>query len=255
MKIAIDTAAGTAEVEDDSGHRQLDLYSPEAFEKIAAVWLKSGWSQKYSYRFSWLGRPLIQLPEDVIRLQELIWRLQPDVIIETGTAHGGTAVFMAGLCALAGRGRVISVDIEIRPDNRAAIEAHPLADRITLIEGDSIAPEVVERIKAEVGAGETVFVLLDGNHTRAHVTEELEAYAPLVSRDSYIAAADGVMRDLYDVPGGDPSWKTDNPATAAEDFAARHPEFVIEPPPRPFDESATTLDLTYLPSAWLRRRA
>lgn len=253
MKMTIDTVAGSAEIEDAAGHRRLDLYSPEAFEKIAAIWVKTGWSQRYSYRFSWLGQPLIQLPEDVIRLQEVIWRLQPDVIIETGTAHGGTAVFMAGLCTLAGRGRVISVDIEIRADNRAAIEAHPLHDRITLIEGNSTAPDIVQKVMAEVRKGETVFVHLDSNHTYAHVTGELEAYATLVTAGSYIVATDGVMRDLHDVPGGHAEWKTDNPAAAAEDFAARHPEFVIEPPPRPFDESATAFDHTYLLSAWLRR--
>ena len=251
--MTIDTAAGTAEIEDEAGRRRLDLYSAEAFEMIAELWLKTGWSQKHSYRFSWLGRPLIQLPEDVIRLQEVIWRLQPDVLIETGTAHGGTAVFLASLCALAGRGRVVSIDIEIRPENRAAVEAHPLHDRITLIEGDSAAPEVVENVKAEVREGETVFVLLDSDHTYPHVTDELEAYAPLVSPASYIVAADGVMRDLHDVPGGRAEWKTDNPATAAEDFATRHPEFVLETPPPPFDESTASVNHTYLPSAWLRR--
>ena len=115
---------------------------------------------------------------------------------------------------------------------RAAIESHPLQDRITLIEGDSTAPEVVAKVKAEVGEGESVFVLLDSDHTYPHVKDELEAYAPLISPDSDIVAADGVMRDLHDVPGGDASWKTDNPATAAEDFAARHPEFALETPPR-----------------------
>ena len=253
MKLSIDSDARTAEIEDASGRRSLDLYAPEVFREIAAIWLKTGWAQKYSYGFTWLGRPVIQLPEDLVRLQEVLWRLKPDVIVETGIAHGGSAVFFAGLCQLAGRGRVIAIDIDIHAPDRAAIEAHPLFERITLIEGDSAAAETVDAVAAQVYDGETVFVFLDGNHAYDHVMKELKAYGPLVTPDSYIVAADGVMRELHDVPGGRAGWKTDNPANAAKDFAARNPAFTLAPPPRPFDETATPVDHTYLPSAWLRR--
>ena len=254
MKLSIDTEARTAAIEDADGRRTLDLYAPEVFREIAALWVKTGWAQKYSYGFSWLGRPVIQLPEDLVRLQEVLWRLQPDVIVETGIAHGGSAVFFAGLCHLAGKGRVVAVDIDIPADNRAAIEAHPLFERITMIEGDSIAPATVEAVKAEIYESETVFVFLDGKHTYDHVAAELKAYGALVTPGSFILAADGVMRELHEVPGGQSGWKTDNPANAAKDFAARNPDFVIEIPPRPFDETAAAVDHTYLPSAWLRRR-
>ena len=196
MKMTIDTVARTAEIDDAGSHRRLDLYSPDFFAEISALWIKTGWVQKHSYAFSWLGRPIVQLPHDVIRLQEVVWRLRPDVIVETGTAHGGTAVLLASLCELVGNGHLISIDVEIRPDNRAAIEDHPMFDRITLIEGDSTAPEVVQQVRAQIGDGERSFVLLDSDHSYAHVTKELEAYGPLVSADSYIVAADGVMRDL-----------------------------------------------------------
>ena len=253
MKLSIDTEARSAEIEDASGQRTLDLYAPEVFREIAALWVKTGWAQRYSYGFTWLGRPVIQLPEDLMRLQEVLWRLKPDVIVETGVAHGGSAVFFAGLCHLAGKGRVIAIDIDVRAPNRSAIEAHPLFERITLIEGDSAAAATVDAVKAQIYDGEAVFVFLDGNHAYDHVAAELRAYGPLVTPGSYIVAADAVMRDLHDVPGGQPGWKTDNPANAAKDFAARNPAFALAPPPRAFDETATAVEATYLPSAWLRR--
>src|ERR1043165_10147614 len=125
--------------------------SPEAFAAISRAWLRSGWDTKYVYGFTWLGRPVIQLPEDLIRVQEVIYRVKPDAIIETGVAHGGSLVFYASLLAAMGRGRVIGIDVDIRPHNRAAIEAHPLAARITLIEGDSILPATVDRVAGGVG--------------------------------------------------------------------------------------------------------
>lgn len=251
MKIAIDTTARTLVVEG----RTLPLYSDEAFELLSDLWIRVGWNQKYSYGFSWLGAPIIQMPEDMIRYQEVIVRLKPDVIVETGVAHGGSAIFSASLCRLLGKGRVVAVDIEIRPHNRAAIEAHPLADLIALIEGSSTAPAVVEAVKARIQPGESVLVALDSNHSYAHVLAELEAYAPLVTPDSYIIATDGVMRDLTDVPRGSPSWERDNPAQAALDFAAAHPDFVVEQPAWTFNESTLSKNVTHWPGAWLRRIA
>ncbi|HLJ53756.1 MAG TPA: CmcI family methyltransferase, partial [Chthonomonadaceae bacterium] len=229
------------------------LYSRQAFERISRQWVNVGWDQGYSYTFSWMGRPVIQLPEDMIRMQEVIYRLQPDLIVETGVAHGGSLIYYASLCRATGRGRVVGVDIEIRPHNRAAIEAHAMATSITLIEGNSTAPEIVERVRALVQPGETVLVILDSCHTKAHVAKELEAYHGLVTAGSYIVATDGIMRDLGDAPRGCPEWTWDNPAAAAEEFAAAHPEFALERPERPFNESALSAEITHWPQAWLRR--
>src|SRR5215471_1972585 len=137
MKLIIDTVAKTLIREDGAERSEFSLYSREAFELISHQWLKVGWNQKYTYTFSWLGRPIIQLPDDMVRLQEVIYRLKPDVLVETGVAHGGSLVFYASLFQSMGRGRVIGVDIEIRPHNRAAIEAHELSHLITLVEGNS----------------------------------------------------------------------------------------------------------------------
>ncbi|MHC5009849.1 MAG: cephalosporin hydroxylase family protein [Planctomycetota bacterium] len=254
MKLTIDTTARTLTHEDGPERSVLPLYSKEAFERLSAEWLRVGWNERYTYTFSWMGRPIIQLPEDMIRTQEVIWSVRPDVIVETGVAHGGSLVYYASLFEAMGSGRVIGVDIEIRPSNREAVESHPLSHRITLVEGDSVAPDVVASVAGRIQADERVLVILDSNHTRAHVAAELEAYHRLVSPGSYLVATDGIMRDLSDVPRGDPGWKTDHPAAAAEAFAAAHDEFVLEPPPWPFNESALDANVTHWPSAWLRRR-
>lgn len=253
MKITIDTDAGRLTVDGPRG-AVLPLYSDGAFELLSALWVKVGWNQKHTYGFSWLGRPIIQLPSDVMRIQEVIHRVQPDVIVETGVAHGGSLIFYATLCKALGRGRVVGVDIAIRPANRAAIERHPLAEFVTLVDGDSTDPEVVGRVHALVVPGERALVLLDSNHSRHHVARELEAYHTLVTPGSYIVAMDGVMRDVHDVPRGAPEWRTDNPAAAAEEFAARHPEFALEPPTPPFDERPAPVEVTHCPGGWLRRR-
>jgi len=182
MRIDIDTTARTLDVEG----KRIDLYSDEAFRVLSDIWVKVGWNQKYSYTFSWLGIPIIQLPEDMVRYQEAVARVKPDVIIETGVAHGGSAIFSASLCRLIGNGRVIAIDIEIRPQNREKIEQHSLFEYIKLIEGSSIAAEVVQQVRSAIKPGESVLVVLDSNHSYAHVMRELEAYAPLVTPGSYI---------------------------------------------------------------------
>ncbi len=249
MRINIDTDALTLEADG----KTVELYSDDAFRALTDLWVKVGWNQKYSYGFSWLGVPIIQLPEDMIRYQEAVFSLKPDVIIETGVAHGGSAIFSASLCQLIGKGRVVAVDIEIRPHNRKRIEAHPLAHLITLIEGSSTAPEIVERVRSAIKPGDKVLVVLDSDHSYAHVMNELEAYAPMVSEGSWIIATDGVMQDLTDAPRGKPTWDTDNPAKAARDFAAANSQFVIEPPAWPFNESTLSDNITHWPDAWLRR--
>ncbi|CAN5169501.1 CmcI family methyltransferase [soil metagenome] len=255
MKLTLDTDAKTLTVDDAGATRTMDLYSTEAFETLSRQWVRVGWNQKYQYTFSWMGRPVIQLPEDMLRMQEVIHRLRPDVIIETGVAHGGSLVFYASLCKAMDKGRVIGIDIEIRQHNRSAIEAHPLAGFITLVEGSSTAPEIIAKARSLVKPGETVLVILDSNHTYAHVADELEAYCDLVTPGSYIVATDGIMFDLADVPRGTAGWTTDNPTFAARDFAAKHPEFVIEQPAWPFNESALQHNITHWPGAWLKRKA
>jgi cephalosporin hydroxylase len=254
MKLTIDTTSRTLTVDTAGAPRILDLYTAEAFEALSREWVRLGWQLKYSYGFTWFGRPVIQLPEDLIRLQEALYAVAPDVIVETGVAHGGSLIFHASLCKALGRGRVVGVDIDIRKHNRAAIEQHALAPFITLLEGSSTSPAIVDAVRAQVRHGERVLVILDSNHSRDHVRAELEAYAPLVSPGSYLVAADGIMRDLTDVPGGHRDWRWDNPAVAVADFLQAHPEFELSPPRRGFDESSTPNDVTYWPDGWLRRR-
>jgi len=253
MRLEIDAANGTVVEHTDTGSREIALYSREGFELVSRLWVKAGWSQQYPYTFSWFGRPIIQLPEDMVRTQEVLYRLKPDVIVETGVAHGGSLIYYASLCRLMGKGRIIGVDIEIRAHNRAAIEAHEFASSITLLEGSSTDAGIVEQVRTLIAPGETVLVILDSNHTRQHVLDELECYHGMVTRGSYIVATDGIMRDLHDVPRGEAKWVTDNPAQAANEFAARHPEFVLEQPEWPFNQSQLKENITHWPDAWLRR--
>jgi cephalosporin hydroxylase len=254
MKITIDTDEKTLFYESNGEKYGIGLYTKEAFELLSLQWVKVGWNQKYSYTFSWLGRPIIQLPEDMMRTQEVIYRVKPDVIIETGVANGGSLVYYASLLQVMGKGRVIGIDIEIRPHNRKAIEEHELKHRITLIEGSSTDPDIVAKVKSLVYPGETVMVILDSCHTKQHVADELEAYYDVVTSGSYLVATDGIMKDLYDVPRGQPEWKWDHPTAAAEEFAVRHPEFVLEQPKWPFAESDLTENITHWPKAWLCRQ-
>jgi cephalosporin hydroxylase len=253
MKITIDTDTRRLTRTDREKSTELDLYSKEAFEILSTLWVKVGWDQKYSYTFTWMGIPIIQLPEDMVRTQEVIYRQKPDVIIETGVAHGGSLVYYASLCKAMGHGRVIGIDIEIRPHNWRAIESHALASYITLVDGSSTAPEIVARVRELVKPGEKALVILDSNHSKQHVLEELNAYSSLVGAGCFLVATDGIMEDLYDVPRGKPEWKWDNPAAAAEDFAAQHPDFVLADPPWAFNESPLSSGVTHWPRAWLQR--
>lgn len=254
IKIAIDFDDSTVTVDDEAGRRVLRFDDPDAFDVVSAAWLRLGWDLKYVYSFSWLGRPIIQLPEDMMRVQEVMYRLKPDVVIETGIAHGGSLVFYASICKAIGKGRVIGIDIELRPHNREAIESHELFDFIELVEGSSTDPAVVERVRGSVGAAESVLVLLDSNHTKSHVLAELEAYGPFVTPGSYIVAADGIMEEVVGAPRTLPEWAWDNPKAAAAEFVATHPEFALEQPSFPFNEGEVTTMLTYWPGGWIRRR-
>lgn len=249
MKIQIDTDNKQLILD----NKELPLYSKEAFELLSQLWVKVGWDQKYTYTFSWMGRPIIQLPEDMVRMQEVIYRIKPDVIVETGVAHGGSLIYYSGLCKILEKGRVIGVDIEIRSHNRQAIENHELASYITLVEGDSVATDTVEKVKSLIKPHESVLVILDSCHTKDHVWKELEMYSPLVSKDSYIVVTDGIMQELYDVPNGNVEWKFDNPTQAALEFASNNSEFKLEQPEWLFNESRLNKNITYWPYAFLKK--
>lgn len=254
MKIVIDTAERTLRMVDGGAETSLELYSKGAFEAISRCWVQVGWSLRYFANFSWLGHPVWQLPEDLMRLQEVVFRVRPDVIIETGVFHGGSLVFDATLCEAVGQGRVIGIDLHIDPHDRGALERHPLAKRISVIEGDSASNEVFERVSGSIRAEETVLVLLDSCHTKEHVARELELYSRLITPGSYIVVADGIMRDLTDVPGGDKAWVMDNPLAAADEFLKGHPEFVREQPSWLCHDGPLTENITYWTGGWLRKK-
>jgi cephalosporin hydroxylase len=253
MRIIIDTETKNVKVESQTGEKNIDLFTKEAFELVSSLWVKIGWSQKYQYTFTWLGRPIIQLPEDMLRAQEIVYRLKPDIIIETGVAHGGSLFFWASLCKAINKGRVIGIDIEIRAHNRKAIEEHELFPWITLIEGSSTDAKIVQKVKSMINPGDTVLAILDSNHTKQHVLAELEAYHNIITPGSYIVATDGIMQDLYDVPRGKQEWIDDNPSAAAFEFSKIHKDFVIEKPAWVFNESQLDKNITHWPDAWLRR--
>jgi cephalosporin hydroxylase len=251
--IKIDLTEGAVTVEEENVSSTYRLDTPEAFSIISNVWLRCGWDNKYVYSFSWQGRPIIQLPEDMFRLQELIYSVKPDVIVETGIAHGGSLLFYAGLCQNMGKGRVIGVDIEIRPHNRAAIESHRLFPFVSLIEGSSIDAAILAQVKSRIAPGERVMVLLDSCHTKAHVLAELNAYSSLVSKDSYIVAMDGIMEQVAGAPRTETDWSWNNPRAAAIEFVRINPDFVIDEPAFAFNEGSITNRVTYWPGGLVKR--
>lgn len=253
MLITIDTDKSEVQLEDNGKKSHLTIGSKEAFKIISQAWLRSGWDTKYVYSFTWLGRPIIQLPEDMLRIQEIIFSIKPDVIIETGVAHGGSLIFYASLCKAMDHGRVIGIDIEIRPHNRKAIEEHKLSKFITLIEGNSIDPCVVEQAKSQIKPGETTLILLDSCHTKDHVLKELNAYAPLVTNGSFIVAMDGIMEQVAGAPRTQQDWSWNNPKQAALEFVKQNDDFIIEEPAFLFNEGQITERVTYWPSAFIKK--
>lgn len=184
---------------------------------------------QYSYNFSWMGRPIIQYPQDMIAMQEIIWNVKPDLIIETGIAHGGSLIFYASLLELLGKGEVLGIDIDIREHNRREIESHPMIRRIKMLQGSSIDRSLVDEVKKYAEGKESVMVCLDSNHTHDHVLDELKFYSPFVTKGSYMVVFDTIVEDLPDnyLPGR--SWsRGDNPKTAVFEFLKSHPEFVID---------------------------
>src|ERR1700680_259082 len=180
MKIVIDTDAGTLNRVIDGVESSVGLFTKSAFEVLSREWIRVGFNLKYYHNFSWFGMPILQLPEDLLRLQEVVYQLRPDVIVETGVFRGGSLLFHATLCQALGRGRVIGIDLEIAAADREAISRHLLGSRITLLEGDSTDPGTVADVKRLAGSAEPVLVILDSCHTREHVARELGCYLPFV---------------------------------------------------------------------------
>ncbi len=227
-------------------------------------WMAATQPHQYSYHFNWLGLPIIQYPPDIVAVQELIWELKPDLVIETGIARGGSLLLSASILALleladareAGtvvnpavpRRRVLGIDIDIRAHNRQAIEQHPLADRITMLQGSSVDPAIVEQVRAIAEEHERVLVLLDSNHTHDHVLAELEAYAPLVGPGSYCIVFDTIIEDMPADTFPDRPWGPgDNPKTAVRTYLTDHPEFTVD------EHIDAKLLISVAPGGYLRR--
>lgn len=252
--ITIDEENNKVIVTRNSKTTEYGIGSPEAFKEISKVYLRSGWDAKYVYSFSWLGRPIIQLPDDMIRIQEVIYEVQPDVILEIGIAHGGSLIYSASLCHAIGKGRVIGLDIEIRPHNRRAIEAHRLFEYITLVEGDSVSDKTISKVNNLIADDEKVLIFLDGCHTKDHVLKELQAYSKFVSKDSYIVAMDGIMKEMVGAPRSDSDWGWNNPTDAALEFVNKNSAFVLQEPNIPFNEGdITERHPTYWPNSFIKR--
>ncbi len=216
--------------------------------KMTDAYIKTLSRIRYSANFSWLGRPIIQIPQDLMALQDIIWSVKPDVIIETGIAHGGSLIFYASMLELSGKGRVIGIDIDIRAHNRVEIEKHPMFKRITMIEGSSVSPEVIDRVRTLTMGAKAVLVCLDSNHTHDHVLRELELYAPLVTAGSYCVVFDTGIEDLPADAFLDRPWGPGNsPKTAVYAFLKTHDEFVVDK-----DIEARIL-LTAAPDGYLKK--
>jgi len=214
-------------------------------QAFSRIWVREIARHKYAYNFTWMRRPIIQVPQDMVAMQELIWSINPDLIIETGIAHGGSLIFSASMlaqldmCEAIETGKtldpkishrkVLGIDIDIRAHNRAAIEAHPMASRIQMIQGSSIAPEIIEQVHAIAANYSRVLVCLDSNHTHDHALAELEAYAPLTSKDSYCVVFDTIIEDMPADMFPDRPWGPgNNPKTAVWEYLKTHPEFEID---------------------------
>lgn len=250
--------------EKETEYRLANNSADSGLRNAAAIFMSESIRAQYSYNFRVLGRPVIQYPQDMIAIQELIWEIKPDLIIETGIAHGGSLILSASMLALldycdavengemldpkATKRRVLGIDIDIRAHNRAAIEAHPMAHRIDMIQGSSIAPEVIAQVQAQATSYERVMVILDSNHTHAHVLAELQAYAPLVSQGSYCVVFDTVIEDL---PAGmypDRPWDVgNNPKTAVCEYLTQNPNFEVD------EDMEAKLLITVAPGGYLRR--
>lgn len=228
--------------------RKINVEKLKSFEKLGVDFLEKTAESNYSYNFDWLGIPIINIPQDIVALQEIIWKTKPDVIIETGVARGGSLIFSASMLQLLnGNGKVVGVDIDIRRHNRKAIEAHPLAFRINLIQGSSIDQKVVKRVEKFIKPTDRVMVILDSNHTHDHVLRELELYSPLVTKDCYCVVLDTIVEDLPKGFFPDRPWEVgDNPKTAVHAFLKTTDGFEID------ENIHNKLVITVAPDGYLR---
>ena len=219
----------------------------ETLKGLARDFFNESARHKYSYHFSWMGRPIIQLPQDMMAMQELIWNIKPDLVVECGIAHGGSIIYYASLLELQGHGEVLGIDRDIRPHNRQAIESHPMFKRISMIEGSSVDLGVVEQVRA-LAAGKKVILVLDSNHTHEHVLEELRLYAPLVSLGSYCVVMDTVVEDMPADAFPDRPWGPgDNPKTAVWAYLEENGDFEID------QQMNDKLLISVAPDGYLRR--
>lgn len=215
---------------------------------LSRIWAREAGRHRYAYNFAWMGRPIIQVPQDMIAMQEILWKVKPDLVVETGVAHGGSILYYASLLELFGQGgTVLGVDVDIRAHNRAAIEDHPMSRRVEMIQGSSIDPEVVAEVKRRAEGRRRVVVVLDSNHTHEHVLAELEAYAPLVGAGSYVVVFDTLIEDLPNELWKDRPWgKGNNPKTAVNEFLRRCDRFAID------RDVEAKLQITVAPGGWLK---
>lgn len=199
-------------------------------KNITGEWINKTAKYKYTYNFSWMGRPIIQLPQDIIAMQEIIWSIKPDLIIETGIAHGGSIIFYASMLELLNEdGQVLGIDIDIRKHNKAEIEKHPMSKRITMIEGSSTDEDTVTKVYEFARDKKKIMVLLDSMHTHEHVLKELQLYSPLVMKDSYLVVFDTIIEDMPDELFSNRPWeKGNNPKTAVWQFLKENKRFVID---------------------------
>ena len=226
---------------------EANLYSREGLEMLSNLWLKVAVEYKLNYELSWMGRPIIQFGSDMILLQELLFEIKPDIFIETGIAHGGSLIYTASLFELmATNGKVIGIDVEIRPHNKIAIEEHSMFKRITMIEGSSVDIKTVQSLEKLIENGKSIAVMLDSNHSKDHVLKELEIYSKIVTVGSYLIVQDGAQEWVSDIPRGKPEWKYDNPLVAIEEFLNNNDNFII-------DNKFTRLGITQSPSGYLKR--
>ena len=230
--------------------KRIATQADESFKQQSIEWTKTAMDKHYVYNFEWMGRPIIQFPQDIMALQELIWKIQPDLIVETGIAHGGSLIFSASMLELIGKpGEVVGIDIDIRAHNRVEIENHRMFKRIELIEGSSTAPEVIEKVIALSKDKNKVMVILDSMHTHQHVFDELKAYAPLVSEGSYLVVLDTFIEDLPEGYFDNRPWDIgDNPKTAVHEYLKSDSSFEID---RSYDDK---LMITVAPDGFLRKR-